>query len=219
MKDRRSILLILLFLILAADQLLKIWIKTHLMLGEEIVVFRDWFFLHFVENNGMAFGLEFAGEYGKLFLSIFRIIAVIAIGWYLIKLARSGKIPFGFLVSVTLIFAGAIGNIIDSLFYGVIFDHSYGQVASLMPEDGGYSSFFHGRVVDMFYFPIIEGVLPEWMPFWGGNDFIFFRPVFNIADSSITVGIFSILIFYRKHFDHIDKVKTGDEENGKSEDD
>jgi signal peptidase II len=99
----------------------------------------------------------------------------------------------------------------------VIFDHSYGQVASLMPEGGGYSSLFHGRVVDMFYFPIIEGVLPEWIPFWGGNDFIFFRPVFNIADSSITVGIFSILIFYRKHFDHIDKVKSEDQVNGKSE--
>ena len=217
MRDRRSIIFIILFAILAADQLLKFWIKTHLMLGEEIVIFRNWFFLHFVENNGMAFGLEFAGKYGKLFLSIFRIIAVIAIGWYLVRLARSRDIPFGFLVSITLIFAGAIGNIIDSLLYGVIFDHSYGQVASFMPEGGGYSSFFHGRVVDMFYFPIVEVIMPEWVPFWGGNDFVFFRPVFNIADSSITLGIFSILIFYRKHFDHIDKSKSESDENEKRE--
>ena len=207
MKNRKSLIFLLLFVVLAADQILKIWIKTNFMLGEEIIVFKDWFVLHFVENNGMAFGLEFAGEYGKLFLSVFRIIAVIAIGWYLLKLSKSPGMPLGFLASITLILAGAIGNIIDSLLYGVIFDHSYGQVAALLPEGGGYSSFFHGKVVDMFYFPIIEGVIPEWFPFWGGNDFIFFRPVFNIADSSITVGIFSILIFYRKYFDNIDEKK------------
>lgn len=169
-------------------------------LGDEIVVFKNWFILHFVENNGMAFGFEFAGEYGKIFLSVFRILAVFAIGWYLFKLTKEKEIPFGFLVSIALIFAGAIGNILDSLFYGMIFNHSYGQVASVFPEGGGYSDFLHGRVVDMFYFPLINGHYPDWIPFIGGRDFIFFRPVFNIADSSITVGIFSILLFYRNYF-------------------
>lgn len=197
--------LIIIFSILIADQVLKFWIKTNLSIGDEIVVFKDWFILHFVENNGMAFGFEFAGEYGKMFLSVFRILAVIAIGWYLFKLAKQKEIPFGFIVSISLIFAGAIGNIIDSLFYGIIFNESYGQVATLFPEGGGYSNFLHGRVVDMFYFPLIEGRYPEWLPKVGGNPFIFFRPVFNIADSAITVGIFSILLFYRKHFNKIDE--------------
>ena len=197
-RTKKSLLII--FLVLLADQVLKIWIKTHMAIGDEIVVFKNWFILHFVENNGMAFGFEFAGEYGKMFLSVFRIFAVVAIGWYLFKLAKQKNVPFGFIVCISLIFAGAIGNIIDSLFYGMIFNHSYGQIATLFPEGGGYSSFLHGRVVDMFYFPLIEGRYPEWIPKIGGNPFIFFRPVFNIADSSITVGIFSILLFYRRYF-------------------
>ncbi len=186
-------------------------------LGEEIVIFKDWFIIHFVENNGMAFGFEIAGDYGKLFLSIFRIVAVIAIGWYLFSLAGNTKATFGFLVSIALIFAGAIGNIIDSMFYGLIFNHSYGQVAQLFPEGGGYGTFLHGQVVDMFYFPLIKTTLPDWLPFWGGKYFIFFRPVFNIADSAITVGIFSILLFYRKLFNSLgiktenNKVETGEE--------
>mgnify|MGYP000162142647 CR=1 FL=1 len=197
-RTKKSLLII--FLVLLADQVLKIWIKTNMAIGDEILVFKNWFILHFVENNGMAFGFEFAGEYGKMFLSIFRILAVIAIGWYLFKLAKQKNIPFGFIACISLIFAGAIGNIIDSLFYGMIFNHSYGQVATLFPEGGGYSSFLHGRVVDMFYFPLIEGRYPEWIPKIGGNPFIFFRPVFNIADSAITLGIFSILLFYRRYF-------------------
>ena len=200
--------LIIIFLILIADQVLKIWVKTTMALGDEFVVFKDWFTLHFVENNGMAFGFEFAGEYGKMFLSIFRIIAVIAIGWYLFKLAKQKEIPFGFIVSISLIFAGAIGNIIDSLFYGMIFEHSYGQVSSIFPEGGGYETFLHGKVVDMFYFPLINGNYPGWFPFVGGNEFIFFRPVFNIADSAITTGIFSILIFYRKYFNTVEEKKA-----------
>ncbi len=206
--------LLIIFLILLIDQVLKIWIKTHLSIGDEIVVAKDWFILHFVENNGMAFGFEFAGDYGKMFLSVFRIVAVIAIGWYLLKLTKQKNIPFGFIVCISLIFAGAIGNIIDSLFYGMIFNHSYGQVATLFPEGGGYSSFLHGRVVDMFYFPLIEGRYPSWLPKVGGNPFIFFRPVFNIADSAITVGIFSILIFYRRYFNKTEETQkevTGEE--------
>jgi signal peptidase II len=209
-RTTKSIIIVL--AILVADQILKIWIKTNLSLGDEIVVFKNWFILHFVENNGMAFGFEFAGEYGKMFLSVFRIVAVIAIGWYLIKLTRHKEIPFGFIISLSLIFAGAIGNILDSLFYGLLFNHSFGQIATLFPEEGGYSSFLHGKVVDMFYFPLLTGRYPAWIPFFGGNQFIFFRPVFNIADSSITVGIFSILIFYRKHFNRIEIKEEKDSE-------
>ncbi len=174
-------------------------------LGDEIVVFKNWFILHFVENNGMAFGFEFAGEYGKIFLSVFRILAVVAIGWYLSKLYKLKEIPFGFVLSISLILAGAIGNIIDSLFYGIIFNHSYGQIATFFPDGGGYAGFLHGRVVDMLYFPLFSGIYPDWLPVLGGKDFLFFRPVFNIADSSITIGIFSILIFYRKYFNKLDR--------------
>lgn len=190
---------IIIFSILIADQILKVWIKTHMSLGEEIKILGNWFIILFVENNGMAFGFEFAGGNGKIFLSVFRILAVIAIGWYLVKLSKR-DIPMGFIACIALIFAGAIGNIIDSAFYGLFFDHSYGQVAQFMPEGGGYSKFLYGKVVDMFYFPLIQGNYPNWFPFWSGKDFIFFRPVFNVADSSITVGIFSILLFYRKYF-------------------
>ncbi|MBN1985074.1 MAG: lipoprotein signal peptidase [Prolixibacteraceae bacterium] len=203
--SRKSKSLVIIFLILIVDQILKFWIKTSMSLGDEIVILKNWFILHFVENNGMAFGFEFAGEYGKMFLSIFRILAVVAIGWYLSKLYKQKEIPFGFVASISLIMAGAIGNIIDSLFYGMIFNHSYGQVATLFPDGGGYAGFLHGRVVDMFYFPLFSGTYPSWLPVVGGNDFLFFRPVFNIADSSITIGIFSILIFYRKYFNKLDE--------------
>jgi len=194
----KSILIVL--LVLLFDQLLKFWIKSNMMLGDEFIIAKNWFIIHFVENNGMAFGLEFGNSIGKYFLSIFRIIAVGAIGWYIAKLWKR-DVPFGVIACFSLIMAGAIGNILDSAFYGLIFNESYGQVATLFPEGGGYSSFLQGRVVDMFYFPLVSGNYPSWLPFVGGNDFIFFRPVFNLADSSITVGIISILIFYRKFFD------------------
>jgi signal peptidase II len=199
MSAKTKSILIVLF-ILVVDQVLKIWIKTNMMLGDEFIIVKNWFIIHFVENNGMAFGLEFGNSIGKYFLSIFRIIAVGAIGWYIAKLWKR-EVPFGLIACFSLIMAGAIGNILDSAYYGLIFNDSYGKVATLFPPGGGYSSFLQGRVVDMFYFPLISGNYPSWFPFVGGNDFIFFRPVFNIADSSITVGIISILLFYRGFFD------------------
>lgn len=166
----------------------------------EIEVLGNWFILHFTENEGMAFGMKFGGEFGKMILSIFRIIAVIAIGWYLVKLHHQ-KAATGFIISISLIFAGALGNIIDSAFYGMIFSEStFHQVAHIFPVEGGYSSFLHGKVVDMFYFPIIQGYYPDWFPIWKGQEFIFFRPVFNIADSAITVGVFILIIFQKRFF-------------------
>ncbi|MCT4589759.1 MAG: lipoprotein signal peptidase [Carboxylicivirga sp.] len=194
---KKSFLII--FIILLIDQVVKFYIKTHMMLGDEIPVLGDWFIIHFVENNGMAFGMQLAGKFGKAFLSIFRIIAVVGIGWYMVNLTKKGA-PNGLVYCVALVLAGALGNIIDSAFYGIIFDHSYGQIATFMPEAGGYSSFLHGKVVDMLYFPLIEGRYPEWIPAVGGNPFIFFRPVFNIADSSITIGIFIILFLQKRFF-------------------
>jgi signal peptidase II len=196
--------LLLISLVLLADQASKIWIKTNMLLGQEFNVLGNWFIIHFTENNGMAFGMEFGGEFGKIMLSLFRIGAIIGIGWYLNHLIKTGA-PRGFVLSISLILAGAIGNMIDSAFYGMIFNESYYQVASLFPPEGGYSSFLHGRVVDMFYFPIIKGTYPSWFPFWANDPFIFFRPVFNLADSAITTGVFIILIFQRQYLATEDK--------------
>jgi signal peptidase II len=195
--SKKSILLIL--LILLADQVLKIWIKTHLMIGQEIHLFGERGMLHFIENNGMAFGMEWGGRAGKLILSIFRIIAIFGIGWYLSTLINK-KAHIGLILAVSAIMAGAIGNIIDSAFYGVIFNESYDQVAVLFPQGGGYSSFLHGRVVDMFYFPIINTHWPDWSPIRSGQSLVFFRPVFNLSDASITCGVFSILLFQKRMF-------------------
>jgi signal peptidase II len=190
---------ILIFLVLLIDQIFKFYIKTNMMLGQEIKVFGDWFIIHFTENNGMAFGMEFGGSKGKLLLSVFRIVAIGGIGYYIYHLVKT-KAPNGYILCIALIFAGAVGNLIDSAFYGMIFNDSNYQVAQFMPAEGGYSSFLHGRVVDMLYFPVMQGHYPSWFPFWGGDQFIFFRPVFNIADSSITVGVIIILIFQKRFF-------------------
>jgi len=169
-------------------------------LGQEFHVAGNWFIIHFTENNGMAFGMQFAGDYGKLALSLFRICAVGFLGWYIVYLSRK-KTSFGVILCFSLILAGAIGNIIDSALYGILFSEStYFDVARFLPAEGGYSSFLHGKVVDMFYFPIIVGNYPSWVPFWGGQDFEFFRPVFNVADSAITSGVLSLLIFQRQFF-------------------
>ena len=195
---KKAILIV--FLVLLADQVLKFWIKTHMTLGQEIHVAGNWFILHFTENEGMAFGITFGGATGKLILSIFRIIAVIIIGIYIYRLRNKSPHP-GLVVSFSLIMAGALGNILDSAFYGLIFSQSsYHQVAALFPPEGGYNSFLHGKVVDMLYFPVIDTTLPDWVPVWGGEPFQFFRPVFNIADSSISIGVFSLLIFQKKFF-------------------
>ncbi len=171
-----------------------------MFLGQENHILGNWFIIHFTENNGMAFGMEFAGNYGKLALSVFRIIAVSAIGWYMVKLSHKKDVKIGLIICISLIFAGAVGNIIDSAFYGLIFNESAFQVAQLFPDGGGYGTFLHGKVVDMLYFPIIETHFPQWFPFWGGEEFVFFRPVFNFADSSITIGVTSLLLFQRKFF-------------------
>jgi len=178
-----------------------------MILGQEIHVFGNWFILHFTENDGMAFGINFPGNSGKLILSLFRIAAIIGITIFLRHLIRNKAHP-GFIISVSVILAGAIGNIIDSAFYGLIFNHSWGQEAKMFPEEGGYAPFLYGKVVDMLYFPIIRGEWPQWFPVFGGREFIFFRPVFNIADSSITVGVFIILIFQKKFFKSVEE-KTG----------
>lgn len=191
---KRWIAIAVVVAVLLVDQLSKIWVKTHMGLKDSIHVF-DWFQIFFVENNGMAFGIE-AG--GKLFLSLFRIIAVIFIIIYLSRLVKQHYKP-GFIACVALILAGASGNIIDSIFYGVIFEASYpGHVASFVPWGEGYASLLHGQVVDMLYFPLVSGTYPDWVPFFGGEEFLFFRFIFNIADSAITVGVILILLFYRK---------------------
>jgi signal peptidase II len=193
------------FIVLFIDQALKLWIKTNMTLGQEFHMVGNWFIIHFTENNGMAFGLQFAGGYGKLALSLFRILAVGFLSWYIYHLVKK-KTAFGVIFSFSLILAGALGNIIDSALYGLIFSEStYFDIARFLPAEGGYSTFLHGKVVDMFYFPILEGNYPKWLPFVGGDNFIFFRPVFNIADSAITTGVATLLVFQRQFFQSHDE--------------
>lgn len=198
---RKSILIIL--LILVADQTLKILVKTHMTLYQQIPLLGNWGILHFVENNGMAFGMALPGSLGKILLTSFRILAVVAIAFYLRHLI-SRKAHAGLILTLAMVMAGAIGNIIDSVFYGVLFSSSSPvQTATMFPEGGGYAPLMQGKVVDMFYFPLIKGNYPSW--FRGGSSFIFFRPVFNIADSSITIAVAIILFRQKSFFRHVEK--------------
>lgn len=196
MKQHKGLLALgVILLVIILDQALKIWIKTHFYLGEEYVI-TSWFRLYFIENNGMAFGMELGS---KLFLSVFRIFLAIGIIWYLWKLRTNTTVKTGYVVCVALITAGAIGNIIDCMLYGLIFNNPIPpQVATLFPPEGGYATLFHGRVVDMLYFPLFSFTWPQWMPWVGGEHFLFFQPVFNLADAAISVGIILVLLFYTR---------------------
>ena len=192
---KRSLAIVL--LVLFADQALKIWVKLSFFYDSAISILGDKGYLHFIENRGMAFGMEFGGEWGKLLLTLFRIAAVTGIGYSLYRMIQRGA-STGLVISVSLILAGALGNIIDSTFYGVLFSASSPfEKAVIFPVDGGYAPLLHGAVVDMFYFPLWEGRLPGWLPVWGGDHFVFFRPVFNIADAAITVGVVLFVLSQR----------------------
>ena len=177
---------LIVIIIVLVDQIIKTWVRTNMYLGQDIHFLGDRGMLHYTENNGMAFGMELGGDFGKLVLTLFRIGAVVAIGYGLVYLIKH-KYHRGLIMCVALILAGALGNIVDSTFYGILYQH--GQI-------------FYGRVVDMFYFPLLSGIFPQWVPGWGGQDYVFFRPVFNFADSAISVGVIAILIFQKRYFKH-----------------
>ena len=205
-KGKKITLIIILILIL--DQAVKLWIKTHMYLGQSEHVFGDWFQIAFTENTGFAFGWSLGGTWGKLFLSLFRIVFITILCVFLSRLIKR-RMPMGVLVGIAMLIAGAMGNIIDSCFYGLFFDtgtlyssemgHNVGYSGVSQFSCDGYAPFLHGSVVDMFYFPIISCTLPEWIPIWGGEHFVFFRPIFNIADASISIAIIYLLIFQRKY--------------------
>lgn len=197
---KRSVFFIICCIVIA-DQILKIYIKTHYHAGESHSIFGNWFQLYFIENEGMAYGWKFGGEFGKMALTLFRLVAVIYGVFYIKKIVEK-KYSKGFIICVALIFAGALGNLIDSMFYGLIFESSsldtY-NIAKIFPAHG-YAGFLHGNVVDMLYFPIIHTKLPSWIPIWGGTYFDFFSPIFNLADASISTGIITILVFQKSFF-------------------
>lgn len=211
-KGLKVTLLVIFVLIL--DQASKIWVKTNMGYGEEIMLLGNWARLHFTENPGMAFGLELPEPFGKLILSLFRIVAVGGLIYYIRLLQKEGA-TFGLLCSFALILAGAIGNIIDSAIYGLIFSASgyhYSGLATMFPEGGGYAGFLYGKVVDMLYFPMFSGHFPDWFPVWSGQPYLFFRPVFNIADVAITTGVLSIIVFHRSFFTTHDTPVESDNE-------
>lgn len=216
-KTLKCILIIVVILII--DQVIKVIVKTNMTLYQQNPVFGNWFIIHFVENKGMAFGMNLPGNNGKILLSLFRLVAIVAIGFYLRHLIKLNA-HSGLLITMSLILAGAIGNMIDSAFYGMIFSESSPfETARAFPENGGYERFLHGKVVDMFYFPVLNGVYPDWIPRIGGQSFTFFRPVFNVADASISVAVFILLFRQRKYFEFMneteekEKSDTADTEN------
>ncbi len=202
--SRGKLVIFLVIALLIIDQLIKFYVKLNMTIGESIPVFGSWFQIYFIENPGMAFGMELGGgSIGKLVLSLFRLVLIGYIIYLLIKLLRKGDTPTGAIMGISLVLVGAIGNMIDSLLYGVLFSESYmNAVAQFLPAAGGYAAPLFGKVVDMFYFPLIETTLPEWLPIWGGEEFIFFRPIFNFADACISVGVIYMIIFQRKFFLH-----------------
>ena len=217
MRKQRPYLIpfLIIGIVLVADQILKIWIKTHFYIGEERSLIGNWCLLHFIENEGMAFGMSLGGKVGKLLLTLFRLVASGAIMWFMIHLIKQGSRRL-LIYSIALIFVGALGNLVDSCFYGLIFNASYYNVATLFPPEGGYAPLFFGKVVDMFYFPLIDTTWPQWMPFVGGTPFRFFNAIFNIADASITIGITLLIIdqlFFTKK-----ETKNGDEEPQNAQD-
>ena len=189
---------LLIFLVLLVDQISKIYVKTNFILGEEVEVF-NWFKIHFIENEGMAWGTQIPGAYGKLILTLFRLVAVGGIGYWLWDSIERKHSSNYLIVAIALILAGAFGNIIDSVFYGVIFDDSTSQLATLFSNEP-YGEYFHGKVVDMFYFPFWHGNLPQWLPLWGGRDFTFFNAIFNVADVAISTGVGILIVFNKKAF-------------------
>ena len=212
--SKGTLITLFVVLLLVADQAIKFAVKLNMTIGESIPVFGNWFQICFIENNGMAFGMQFGGSLGKLALSLFRVVLIGFIIVYLRKLIKKADTPTGILVGFSLVLVGAIGNVVDCLFYGEIFSEStYTRVAELFPPGGGYSGFlygkvldmfyfswFYGKVVDMFYFPIINTTWPDWVPVWGGEEFVFFQPIFNFADACISVAVIYMLLFQRKFF-------------------
>jgi signal peptidase II len=190
--------LLLAFILVLIDQAIKVYVKTHFSLGEEVRYAGNWAIIHFTENNGMAFGMELETSWGKIFLSSFRVVAITVLVYILYYLHKTNA-PKLFQFCMTLVFAGALGNIIDSVFYGVWFNDSYGKVAEFMPGTGGYAPYMYGKVVDMFYFPMIETQYPSWFPFWANEQFVFFNSIFNFADFCISTGV-GIMIFNQKKF-------------------
>ncbi len=209
--SKGAIATIIILGVLIIDQIVKIWVKTHMYLGQEFVI-TDWFRIYFIENNGMAFGMELGS---KLFLTMFRIVAVGLLIYYICRVKNRTDIKTGYIVCCALITAGAAGNIIDSVFYGMIFNNPYPpEVAVMFPPEGGYAPVFHGRVVDMLYFPLFSFYWPDWVPFVGGDYFLFFQPIFNIADAAITVGILVLIIFYSKYLSLPVRDNGGDAASG-----
>ena len=202
--SKKNIALLTVILAILIDQIVKIYIKTNFYLQEEVIIF-DWFRIHFVENNGMAMGFEFGGKAGKLFLTLFRLVAVSGIIYWLVQHIKKGT-HNAVIFAIALIFSGAVGNIIDSVFYGVIFDTPTGTNVAILFSDQPYGELFYGKVVDMFYFPICEGILPDWIPFIGGDFFRFFNYIFNPADAYITAGVALLFIFSKTAFPKEEKV-------------